>query len=77
MYFILDTKISMSTWLEKQVQGNSWYRLGSLLDRADVLSRDENEDNHDIIELSREALHRSPSAAFCGERCVTTPNTCS
>ena len=73
-FFILDTKISMTTWLEKQVQGNSWYRLGSLFDQADVVSRDEIEDNHDIIELSREALQDSPAAAFCGEYCVTTPN---
>jgi hypothetical protein len=41
------------------------------------MSRDEKEDNHDIIELSREALQRSPTAAFCGECCVTTPNTIS
>jgi hypothetical protein len=38
------------------------------------MSRDETEDNHDIIELSREALQDSPAAAFCGECCVTTPN---
>ena len=32
---VLDTKISMTAWLEKQVQGYSWYRLGSLFDLAD------------------------------------------
>ena len=74
MFFILDKKISMITWLEKQVQGNSWYRLGSLFDQADVMSRDEKEDNHDIIKMSREALQHSPAAAYCGECCVTTPN---
>ena len=74
-FVILDTKISMITWLEKQVQGNSWYRLGSLFDQTDVKSRDETEDNHDIIKLSREALQDSPAAAYCGGCCVTTPNT--
>lgn len=39
------------------------------------MSRDETEDNHDIIELSREALQGPPAAAFCGGCCVTTPNT--
>jgi hypothetical protein len=38
------------------------------------MSRDETEDNHDIIELSREALQGPPAAAFCGGCCVTTPN---
>jgi hypothetical protein len=38
------------------------------------MSRDEKEDNHDIIELSREALRHPPAAAYCGECCVTTPN---
>jgi len=38
------------------------------------MSRDETEDNHDIIELSREALQDSPAAAYCGGCCVTTPN---
>lgn len=38
------------------------------------MSRDETEDNHDIIELSREALQDPPAAAFCGGCCVTTPN---
>jgi hypothetical protein len=39
------------------------------------MSRDEKEDNHDIKELSRDALQDSPAAAICGECCVTTPNT--
>jgi len=73
-FVILDTKISMITWLEKQVQGDNWYRLGSLFDQADVKSRDETEDNHDIIKLSREELQDSPAAAYCGGCCVTTPN---
>jgi hypothetical protein len=30
------------------------------------MSRDEKEDNHDIKELSREALQDSPAAAICG-----------
>jgi hypothetical protein len=38
------------------------------------MSRDEKEDNHDIIKMSREALQYSPAAAYCGECCVTTPN---
>jgi hypothetical protein len=38
------------------------------------MSRDEKEDNHDIIKMSREALQHSPAAAYCGECCVTTPN---
>jgi hypothetical protein len=39
------------------------------------MSRDEKEDNHDIIKMSREALQLSPAAAYCGDCCVTTPDT--
>jgi hypothetical protein len=74
-FVILDTKISMRAWLEKQVQGDNWYRLGSLSDQADEKSRDETEDNHDIIKLSREALQYPTAAAYCGGCCVTTPDT--
>jgi len=39
------------------------------------MSRDEKEDNHDIIKLSREALQHVPTAAYHGACCVTTPST--
>jgi hypothetical protein len=47
--------------------------LGSLFDRSDVMSRNEKEDNHGIIYMSRDLLHISSSAVF-KEKYVMTPN---
>jgi hypothetical protein len=47
--------------------------IGSLFDQADVMSRDEKEDNHGVGYLSRDSLYISSSAALL-DGYVTTPS---